>query len=249
MDKFKEQWQASPLWQKILVITSFSLIIAYGIYMSYISPLGDKISELENQKPDLMQQLELTKKLADTKDAAILTKKIENLKNKLNQDKLKLEDFYKKIPTSPKIDEVIYFISNKAALNNLNLVSTGIEKDEEVIVSYDSSTDSIKIQPKEVQDDKDNKKDSKKQDKKDEKKQSEDNQNSITLKRISLVVSLTSKSYNFLEKFISDLYSTERLMLVRKISISKNKNNEIESQINIDTYYLPQEVNDVKTKK
>ncbi|WP_297889921.1 hypothetical protein [Sulfurihydrogenibium sp.] len=83
MDKLKQQWQDAPIWQKILVVLSFSLIVAYGIYMSYISPISDKISEIENQNQELKDQLNLLKKLTNNKEAILLNKKLKDLKLKL----------------------------------------------------------------------------------------------------------------------------------------------------------------------
>lgn len=244
MDKLKQQWQDAPIWQKILVVLSFSLIVAYGIYMSYISPISDKISEIENQNQELKDQLNLLKKLTNNKEAILLNKKLKDLKLKLAQDKLKLEEFYKNVPDKPKVEEVIDFISKKSEENNIILLYSSIEKEEESYLSYDENTKSLTITPKEPP--KDDKTPKEKQTKEDKKKK--ENENSVPIKVVYMKVDLKANSYKSINNFLESLSKSDRLITVRNVNLKK-ENNYINTNLTLNIYYIPQEGKDAKEKK
>ena len=72
MEKLKEQLEAAPLWQKALLLFTFSLVIAYGIYISLISPLEEEISNYEKEKQQLESELNIIKSLADKNKSKLL---------------------------------------------------------------------------------------------------------------------------------------------------------------------------------
>ncbi len=243
MDKLKEQWQASPLWQKFLVVASFSLIVAYGIYMTYISPLSDKISQTQQQIDELNQQVELAKKLSNQQQAMEISKKLQQLKTKLEQDKLKLEQFYKEIPTSPKVEELLEFISSQAKFNSLKVLFAGVEKEDEVYLSYDENTKSLKITPKEIP------KDDKKAPEKPKQENNQSHENSILVKVLYVKVSLKGNDYKSVNRFLENLSKSERLITVNKV-VFKKDNNYLNSDIDLNVYYIPKEEEEnVENKK
>jgi Tfp pilus assembly protein PilO len=260
MDKLKEQWQEAPLWQKALLITIVSLIFSYLIFMNFIDPKMTEIADLEKEKQQMEQELSFLKKTSNLAELSKINKKIQEMEEKLKNDKLKLEEFYRMVPTSPKIEEVLDSIAKKSSMNGLIISSFSIDKEEEIYLSYDEANKSLKIQPKEEPKEQDkNKTQDKKQNAEKENKESKSQsepKDAILVKRIPINLSFVSRDFKSIEAFIDSLSKENRLISVKNISIGKGEekdkqkvSNKINFDIQIAVYYIPEEVKNNETKK
>ncbi|MFN3787619.1 MAG: hypothetical protein ACK4SW_04370 [Sulfurihydrogenibium azorense] len=249
MEKLKEQWEAAPLWQKALLLFSFSLVIAYGIYISLISPLEEEISNYEKEKQQLESELNIIKSLADKNKSKLLEAKLKKMEEELKLNKTKLETLQSFIPSqlelSPLFDTVIKNCEN----HNLKLVGLGVEREEDVVLYYDKQINKVEIKVL-----------SKEDEKKKGKEENKDNiKEGIKAKRVYIQSFIVGNTQNII-KFLDSFSNSDRLIIIDKVDLSVDKagiNSKQDERkklgvlgnITLATYYIPQQEEKNESKK
>jgi glycerophosphoryl diester phosphodiesterase len=249
MEKLKEQWEAAPLWQKALLLFTFSLVIAYGIYISLISPLEEEISNYEKEKQQLESELNIIKSLADKNKSKLLEAKLKKMEEELKLNKTKLETLQSFIPSqlelSPLFDTVIKNCEN----HNLKLVGLGVEREEDVVLYYDKQINKVEIKAL-----------SKEDEKKKGKEENKDNiKEGIKAKRVYIQSFIVGNTQNII-KFLDSFSNSDRLIIIDKVDLSVDKagiNSKQDERkklgvlgnITLATYYIPQQEEKNESKK
>ncbi|MFN4306897.1 hypothetical protein [Sulfurihydrogenibium azorense] len=249
MEKLKEKWEAAPLWQKALLLFSFSLVIAYGIYISLISPLEEEISNYEKEKQQLESELNIIKSLADKNKSKLLEAKLKKMEEELKLNKTKLETLQSFIPSqlelSPLFDTVIKNCEN----HNLKLVGLGVEREEDVVLYYDKQINKVEIKVL-----------SKEDEKKKGKEENKDNiKEGIKAKRVYIQSFIVGNTQNII-KFLDSFSNSDRLIIIDKVDLSVDKagiNSKQDERkklgvlgnITLATYYIPQQEEKNESKK
>lgn len=218
----KQQWQETPLWQRLFLVLVLSAVISYLIFSLLISPKQEEYSMLFSEVEKLRNEAETLKSAADPKTLEKLEKKIVELRVK-NQKKInRLEQFSSLIPQKPKVEEILEFISTSAQSSGLILNSFKVEKEEEVYLYYDQKDNSLKT----VQ-------------KTDGKEKQHIPENAVHLKRTTVQFS-TFGNINGIFQFIDRIGMSQRLLNVDSLNIKKEAN-KLSYILTISTYYSPEE--------
>lgn len=224
----KQQWEATPTWQKIFLIFTFSGALAYFIFNFFLSPKIEEYSNLEKEVQDLESKLEALKLIANPEKKSLYEKKIESLKKEMEEANRQLETLSKIIPPKPMVEDILKVITSYANLDNIVINSFKLEKEEEVFLFYDKDSNSLKTIPKEEPKEKDNK------------NQQQIPKEAILVKKVYINTNV-SGSFDQLKKFLNDISNSKRLIIVDNITVKKESFNSLNFNINFITYYIPEE--------
>ncbi len=219
----REQWEQTPLWQRIFLIFIGLLFFAFVIYNFLLSPKLDEYKNLKEEILNLENQVELLKNSVDAKKQKILEKKLEEVKEAIKQDEFKIQSLSNIIPPKPDIDDVLSIVSLTARKNMTILNSFKVDKEEEIYLYYNKDTDKLEeIKPKQDKD-----------------KQVQIPANAIKLKKIVINTDL-SGDMKSIKNFLDDISKSERFIVADNI-VLKKEGNALISTINLVVYYLPEE--------
>lgn len=262
MEKLKEQWEAAPLWQKALLLFSFSLVIAYGIYISLISPLEEEISNYEKEKQQLESELNIIKSLADKNKSKLLEAKLKKMEEELKLNKTKLETLQSFIPSNLELSPLFDTVIKNCENYNLKLVGLGVEKEEDVVLYYNKQSNKVEVEVLSKEDEKKNQQNNKNN--KDEKqKGKEENKDhikeGIKAKRVYIQSFIVGNTQNII-KFLDSFSNSDRLIIIDKVDLSVDKagiNSKQDERkklgvlgnITLATYYIPQQEEKNESKK
>lgn len=216
----KEQWQQTPLWQKVILLVFISGLISYLVYISLILPKKDQKEALVAEVENMRNELEIIKQSIDPALIEKLNKKIEEIRAQ-NEEKIKkIESFQRAIPTQPEIEEVLSFVSTSAKRSFLVINNFQVEKDEEVNLYYDRKEDKLKIFQQ------------------DEKNKTELLEDIVKLRRI-VVQSSIYGDMNRLFPFLEDFSRSQRIVNIDGLEIKKEVN-KLNYILTLSVYYTPE---------
>lgn len=218
----KQQWQQTPLWQRIFLLIIIALVISYFIFLIFIEPNKSKYDELKVEVNNMEAQLETLKVSANVKTLEKLEKKIKELKEENYEKERKIEKFKSSIPTEAEVDKVLSFISEKSKSSGLVVNSFKVEKEEDIQLYYDDKEGTLKTFNKD--------------DKNIDKKIAE---NLINLRKIVIQVSLHGDIKSIFP-LINSISSSERVIVIDKLEIKKEVN-KLNYLLTFSIYYSPEE--------
>ncbi|MEZ0323900.1 MAG: hypothetical protein ABWJ98_06310 [Hydrogenothermaceae bacterium] len=224
----KEQWQQTPLWQRILLIVAFSFGLAYLIFILMISPKKEEYDNLNTEVENLKSELEKLKISADSKTLEKLERKINEIQNQNKQKLSKLESLSSTIPQKPELEEILNIVSASAKTSGLVLNNFKVDKEEDIYLYYDKNDNSLKTIQK-TDDNKDNKK----------KDQNQIPENAIHLKKINIQSSFYGNIRGIFP-FLDKIATSKRLISVESLNVKKESGN-LNYTLSLSVYYSPEE--------
>ncbi|EEP59835.1 type 4a pilus biogenesis protein PilO [Sulfurihydrogenibium yellowstonense] len=144
LTNIKEQWENTPGWQKALLLIVLIVGILYLIFIILISPKYDEYKALNEEVQNLENELEVLKSSVNPQIQLVLEKKLQQVKTDLKNIENKLEVMKKIIPPKPNLDDILNVVSFSAKKSMLILNSFKVEKEEEVILYYNKSTNKFR---------------------------------------------------------------------------------------------------------
>lgn len=224
----REQWEQTPFWQRMLLIVIGLLFFAFAVYNFLLSPKLEEYKNLNEEVSNLGNQIELLKNSVDAKKQKILEKKLEEIKEAIKQDEIKLQSLSNIIPPKPNIDDVLNIVSLTARKNMIILNFFKVDKEEEIYLYYNKDTDKLEeIKPKQYNTNND--------------KKIQIPENAIKLKRIVISTDMFGDMKST-KNFLDDVSKSERFIAVDNI-VLKNEGSALRSTINLLVYYLPEDKN------
>ncbi len=115
----KEQWEAAPLWQRVILVVIFPTVVIGAIWFYVIKPDIEKKKRLIQEKIQLAQEINRYRKLIRPEVLENLKKQLEGLKEQEEEKKKELERVIGKIPSRKEIEKVFGEISRIASARNL----------------------------------------------------------------------------------------------------------------------------------
>ncbi|RLJ71018.1 pilus assembly protein PilO [Hydrogenivirga caldilitoris] len=126
MPSIKEQWEATPLWQKAVVSVALPLVAIGAVWFYVISPDMEKKDKLLKEKDQLNQEIARYKRLIRPDALKSLEEQLEKLKKEEEVKKQELEKVVGKIPTQEEIEKVFGEINDIAASKELIITRISI---------------------------------------------------------------------------------------------------------------------------
>jgi Tfp pilus assembly protein PilO len=220
----KEQWENTPGWQKALLLIVLTVGVLYLIFTILISPKYDEYKALNEEVQNLENEIELLKSSVNPQIQLVLEKKLQQVKTDIKNIENKLEVMKKIIPPEPNLDDILNVISLGAKKSMLILNSFKVEKEEEVILYYNKSTNKLEVfNP------------TPNKDKKEEQKIPE---NAIKLKKINITANV-SGNFNSIKNFLDEIAKSERFISAENVSIKK-EGGLLTGVVKLAVYYMPE---------
>ncbi len=119
LDKVRAQWNATPLWQRLILVVILPLIVAGAVWFYVIQPDMEKKDRLVKQRAQLQQEIDRYKKLIRPGVLEGLQKQLEELKLREAEKKKELERVVGKIPTVEEVEKIFGEINTIASARNL----------------------------------------------------------------------------------------------------------------------------------
>ncbi|WP_457601004.1 type 4a pilus biogenesis protein PilO [Hydrogenivirga sp.] len=119
MPSLKEQWEATPVWQRMVVAIVLPLVVIGAVWLYVIKPDMERRDKLVRDKQQLEQEIAKYKRLIKPGALKRLEDQLEKLKEEEEQKKLELEKVVGKIPTQEEIEKVFGEINEIALSKNL----------------------------------------------------------------------------------------------------------------------------------
>ncbi len=119
MPGIKEQWEAAPLWQRLLIVIIFPAVVIGAIWFYVINPDTERKEKLLSEKKQLTQEIERYRRMIKPQILENLKRKIDELKKKEEEKRRELEKVVGKIPTQEEIEQVFGEINRIAIEKNL----------------------------------------------------------------------------------------------------------------------------------
>lgn len=218
----KEQWEQTPLWQRILLIVAFSFGLAYLIFILMISPKKEEYDNLNTEVENLKGELEKLKVSADSKTLEKLERKINEIQIQNKQKLSKLESLSNIIPPKAELDAILNIVSVSAKTSGLILNNFKVDKEEDVYLYYDQNDNSLKTFQKT-----------------DDKKQNQIPENAIHLKKINIQSSLYGNMKDIFP-FLDKIATSKRLINVESLGVKK-ESGKLNYTLSLSVYYSPEE--------
>ncbi|MBX0310585.1 MAG: type 4a pilus biogenesis protein PilO [Sulfurihydrogenibium sp.] len=229
LTNLKEQWENTPVWQKVLLLIVLTIGVLYLIFIILVSPRYDEYKALNEEVQNLENELEVLKSSVNPQIQLVLERKLQQVKTDIKNIENKLEVMKKIIPPEANLDDILGVVSLSAKKSMLILNSFKVEKEEEVIFYYDKSTNKLEVfNPTQNKDKKD-------KDKKEEQKVPE---NAIKLKKINITANV-SGNFNSIKNFLDEIAKSERFISVENVSIKK-EGGLLTGVVKLAVYYMPE---------
>ena len=114
MADLREQWEATPLWQKIVLVFAFPTIVAGAIWFYIIKPDLERKEKLLEEKKNIKMEIQNYRNLLKPQVLKNLEKKISQLEERLEEKKKELEKVVGTIPTVKDLDRIFGKINSLA---------------------------------------------------------------------------------------------------------------------------------------
>jgi hypothetical protein len=224
LTNLKEQWENTPVWQKVLLLIVLTIGVLYLIFIILVSPRYDEYKALNEEVQNLENELEVLKSSVNPQIQLVLEKKLQQVKTDIKNIENKLEVMKKIIPPEPSLDDILGVVSFSAKKSMLILNSFKVEKEEDVILYYNKDTDKLEVfNP------------TQNKDKKEEQKVPE---NAIKLKKINITANV-SGNFNSMKNFLDEIAKSERFISVENVSIKK-EGGLLAGVVKLAVYYMPE---------
>ena len=128
MASFKEQWEAAPLWQRVIVVLILPAVLVGAIWFYVIKPDMETRDRLVSQREQLKQEIAKYRRLIRPQVIENLKKQLEELKKKEEEKRKELEKVVGDIPTQEEIEKVFGEINSIALSNNLVITRIAISQ-------------------------------------------------------------------------------------------------------------------------
>jgi hypothetical protein len=119
MPSLKEQWEATPLWQRVVVAVMLPLVAVGAVWFYVIKPDMERKERLIKEKKQLTQEIAKYKRLIRPGALKSLESQLEKLKKEEEAKKKELERVVGKIPTQEEIEKVFGEINQIAVSRDL----------------------------------------------------------------------------------------------------------------------------------
>ncbi len=128
MASFKEQWEAAPIWQRVIVVLILPAVLVGAIWFYVIKPDMETRDRLVSQREQLKQEIAKYRRLIRPQVIENLKKQLEELKKKEEEKRKELEKVVGDIPTQEEIEKVFGEINSIALSNNLVITRIAISQ-------------------------------------------------------------------------------------------------------------------------
>ena len=128
MASFKEQWEAAPLWQRVIVVLILPTVLVGAIWFYVIKPDMETRDRLVSQREQLKQEIAKYRRLIRPQVIENLKKQLEELKKKEEEKRKELEKMVGDIPTQEEIEKVFGEINSIALSNDLVITRIAISQ-------------------------------------------------------------------------------------------------------------------------
>ncbi|EDP74567.1 type 4a pilus biogenesis protein PilO, partial [Hydrogenivirga sp. 128-5-R1-1] len=119
MPSLKEQWEATPAWQRMVVAVALPLVAIGAVWMYVIKPDMETKDRLTKEKQRLNQEIAKYKRIIRPGALKKLEEQLENLKKEEEAKKKELAEVVGDIPTRKEIEKVFGEINRIAVSKNL----------------------------------------------------------------------------------------------------------------------------------
>ena len=119
MPSLKEQWEATPVWQRVVVAVVLPLVAIGAVWFYMIKPDMEQKERLTKEKKQLSQEIAKYKRLIRPGALKRLEEQLEKLKEEEKVKKTELEKVVGKIPTQEEIEKVFGEMNDIALSKNL----------------------------------------------------------------------------------------------------------------------------------
>ncbi len=119
MPSLKEQWEATPLWQRLVVAVVLPLIVMGAIWFYVVSPDMEQKERLIKDRERLKQEIAKYKKLIRPGALKPLEEQLQKLKEEEKQKREELERVVGKLPRLGEIEKVFGEINLIAASRDI----------------------------------------------------------------------------------------------------------------------------------
>ena len=126
MPSLKEQWEATPAWQRMVVAVALPLVAIGAVWMYVVKPDMETKDRLTKEKQQLNQEIAKYKRLIRPGALKKLEGQLENLKKEEEAKKKELEKVVGDIPTQREIEKVFGEINRIAVSKNLVITSISL---------------------------------------------------------------------------------------------------------------------------
>ena len=126
MPSLKEQWEATPAWQRMVVAVALPLVAIGAVWMYVVKPDMETKDRLTKEKQQLNQEIAKYKRLIRPGALKKLEEQLENLKKEEEAKKKELEKVVGDIPTQREIEKVFGEINRIAVSKNLVITSISL---------------------------------------------------------------------------------------------------------------------------
>ena len=128
MASFKEQWEAAPIWQRVIVVLILPAVLVGAIWFYVIKPDMETRDRLVSQREQLKQEIAKYRRLIRPQVIENLKKQLEELKKKEEEKRKELEKVVGDIPTQEEIEKVFGEINSIALSNDLVITRIAISQ-------------------------------------------------------------------------------------------------------------------------
>ncbi len=128
LDKVKAQWEATPLWQRLVLVILFPLVVAGAIWFYVIKPSVETKERLIKEKKQLSQEIAKYRRMIKPQVLESMKKQLEALKAEEEKKKKELERVVGKIPTVEELEKVFGEINFLASLQNLVITKISLSQ-------------------------------------------------------------------------------------------------------------------------
>lgn len=129
----KEQWDSTPLWQKVLIVVLFSFLLSYGVYYTIIGPQMEEINKLESEISELKVELEGMQ----LKNLKKVQNKLAELKKKNQELEGKVVEYERLVGDYPDVNKVLELV-NSLAKQGITPIGFFPQEKKEVLLFYDT---------------------------------------------------------------------------------------------------------------
>ncbi len=130
----KEQWEAAPLWQRVLVVLIMPVVVIGAVWFYVIKPAEEEKDRLLSQREQIRQEIEWYSRMTRPQIIENLEKQLDELKIKEEEKRKELERVVGNIPTLKEMERVFGDI-NRIALRH-GLVITRISLSEPRVQNF-----------------------------------------------------------------------------------------------------------------
>ncbi len=231
LEDLKEQWEATPLWQKIFLLAIFPLVMI-GIFWFYmVNPKINEKNELLQKKEELNTEITRYRLLLIRRQDVKLEEELKSLLEKERKMKEELRVIAGYLPSTKDLDRVFLIISEKAYKNNVIILGVRVSEKKSMTVevintAYGKFVREVKEEEKEEKKRKRKKKDKEKEKEKKTVKQPK----GVPISYVDIEMSVSGEMKN-IYGFLKDLYLEGFVSFPRSISLEREGDGRIKASI------------------